>query len=45
MNITISQSALSKAVNTVVKGTDSGSAIPVLGGILINLEEGHATLR
>lgn len=45
MNITISQSALSKAVNTVVKGTDSGSAIPVLGGILINVEEGQATFR
>ena len=45
MNINISQSALSKAVSTVVKGVDSGLAIPILGGILIKVEGGIAEFR
>lgn len=44
MNVTISQSSFSRAVQTVVKAVSTNSTIPALGGILLSAEEGSITL-
>ena len=44
MNITISQSAFSRAISTVVKAVSTNSSLPILGGILLSAEDGCITL-